>query len=204
MYTPLCVHIKGISPQIMSNGQMVDVLNRFSKKLKEYTSKRKKTDEDYIAMMEWEFKGSLYCFRDDDDGPPYWPAENIHACLKDAAKERKLGKTFDKAVLVEPPGGQVIYDGPRTREGLWNDERFRLVKKVVRQRASIISCRPIFNKWEMKFNLNVLEEKVNKEDVVSVIRDAGRFVGLSTWRPRYGLFELTAVEEKHGKLNFGV
>ncbi len=199
MYQPLYVHIRGIAPQLQNNGQRKDPLNRWAKAIARISKKRTKTDDDHMAMREAEFKGSLYC-RDDREGRVvYWPADNIHACIKTAAKMKKQGKVVDTAVVVGPNGGQLIYDGPRTRDELWEaGDSFRLLKPTKR---GVMSCRPCFHEWEVKFSLHYLETLLGKEDIVQLIKDAGAFIGLSDWPRRYGLFKIEDIQHKEVEID---
>ena len=110
-YIPLSVKIRGVLPSLQHAGRLKNPLDPWAKQIRVYSKKRLKTDEDHLAMMEAEFKGGLYCYEDDmtkmaDGKFPYWPADNIHACIKTQAKERKLGKVVDAAVVIVPPGGK--------------------------------------------------------------------------------------------------
>ncbi len=188
MYTHLYARIKGTVPQLQNNGLRKDPLYYWTKQLGKISKKTKKTDEDHMAMREAEFKGSLYCLDDEKGGPIYWPSDNIHACIKTAAKMKKLGKVVDTAVVVKSPGGMLHHKGPKTRDALWDaGEEFRLLKPTKR---GIMSCRPCFREWEVEFSLIFLEELLNAEDMKQLILDAGRFIGLSDWPRRYGLFEV--------------
>ena len=52
---------------LMHNGQLADPLNEHTKRLKEFTSKKRKSDDDHIKIGEIEFQGGLYF--DDTIGP---------------------------------------------------------------------------------------------------------------------------------------
>jgi len=191
-YKPLSVKITGDLPQLMHSGRLKNPLDPWAKAIRKHSSKRKKTDEDHIKMMEYEYKGSLYLFEDDpskvcDGKYPFWPADNIHACIKTMAKDKRLGKKIDEAMVVTPPGGRLIYEGPRTRNELWANERFRLVKGTKR---GTMCCRPMFNDWSVEFFLRYLEERIDLEVLQALIVDAGKYVGLSEWPRRYGLFHV--------------
>jgi len=58
-YSQYEVELSGDS-LIMHNGQTADPLNPFSKAMKEISSKRKKTDTDYEAMANIEYRAGLY------------------------------------------------------------------------------------------------------------------------------------------------
>jgi len=50
MYKKLKFHIKGVSPLIMHNGELVDPENKWAKLIKEITPKKKKTEEDLVLL----------------------------------------------------------------------------------------------------------------------------------------------------------
>ena len=204
MYQPLYVRIKGVLPQLMHNGRLKNPLDPWAKAIKGPSKKRTKTDEDHIAMMEAEFKGSLYLLDDDDSKKgyngkvPYWPADNIHACIKTQAKQERLGKVIDSSVLVQQPGGRLIYDGPKTRNSLWGNEAFRLVKPTKR---GVMCCRPKFENWEVEFSLTYLDENINGDDLKKIIGKAGKYIGLSDWTRRWGLFKVVEMRDEEVKID---
>lgn len=193
-YVPLFVHVRGILPALQSNGRLVNPLDPYTKTIKAIAAKksRDKSDADAIAMMEAQFKGSLYCYDDKAGGPIYWPADNIHACLKRGAKECRAGPKFDSAVIVEHPGGRLIYDGPQTRDALWADQSFHFVKST---RRGTMSCRPIFNDWECQFSLSYIAADLDRKLLLDFIMRAGR-IGLSAWPRRFGLFTVVEIRDE--------
>lgn len=201
MYKFLYVQIRGILPQLQNNGRLKNPLDKWSKEIRRYSKKRTKIDEDHVAMMEAEFNGSLYLFDDDRGMYPYWPTDNLHAMIKTQAKDRRLGKLIDSAVVVQPPGGRLRYEGPVDRDGLWADDRFRLVKAT---RRGIMCCRPKFDPgWEVDFCIRYLVEKISGDDLGQIIKDAGLYLGLSNWPRRFGLFEVVKLEDKEVKITIG-
>ena len=55
-------------------------------------------------------------------------------------------------------------------------------------------CRPLFSDWELKFELDFDDETVNRDDVIQWLHVAGKKVGLSDWRPKFGRFEVVSIE----------
>ena len=163
MYSPLTVMIEGTAMQLMHNGLLKNPLDPWAKQIRVFSKKRSKTDEDHVAMMEAEYKGSLYLFDENrsleahpyNGKHPFWPHDNIHACIKTAAKAKKLGKIVDTAMVVRPPGGRLIYSGPIDRNGLWDaGDPFQLVKPT---RRGIMCCRPCFCEWAIEFCVQLYE-----------------------------------------------
>jgi len=172
---------------LMHNGQLADPLNPFTKALKEYTSKRKKSDDDHLKVAELEFQGSLYF---DDAIGPYIPGHVIDATIKNGAKKKKLGTIFESCVSTVDGMYPLQYKGPRTREALWADPRFRDRRGCGVQQARVIRTRPKFTDWSLEFDLQLFPCELNPKDIEQAIIDAGIYVGLLDFRPRFGLFEL--------------
>jgi len=193
----LSVHICGLNDSLQHSGVLKDPFNRWTRKIKEHSRKTKKTDEDHNAMLEAEFKGSLYC-RDDEKGEPiYWPSDNIHACIRAGGKLHKLGTKINQAMVVGDDSNFTYKGGPKTRDELWEDESFRFTKSTKR---GTMSCRPRFTGWELKFTVNCFTDLLNVNELKRCIHDAGRYVGLSDWPRKFGHFEVVKIKEtKNGK-----
>lgn len=196
-YRTISFEIEGIMQQLMSNGQLIDPLNPWVKKMTEFSRKTKKVDEDHIEMQRLRYHGSFYMYEDDNSKcvegrHPYWPSANIHACLKTAAKFVKQGKVVDSAILVDRRGGSLMYDGPRTRTELWEDPRF--VHKSPCKRG-IIVARPCFQLWRVVFAVQYAPELISRENVIDLVKRAGAFIGLSEWPRRNGLFEVRDIAD---------
>src|SRR5258706_264418 len=83
---------------MMHSNRGVNPREPLAQELKAITSKRQKSEEDLdqIAYLEWQlglyFKPGI---------GPYLRAEMVHACLRDAGKRSKQGKTVTEAVWIE-------------------------------------------------------------------------------------------------------
>src|SRR5208337_2797122 len=119
MFRTLNIHIKGIAPLIMHNGQLADPLNDYSKGLKELTDKKKKTDSDHEAIAAAEWIGSLYL---DEEERPVIPSENIEAGMVKAAGKLKMAQTV-KAAVMSDSDWVLIHDGPKSLEELKGNRR---------------------------------------------------------------------------------
>lgn len=179
------VHIQGTAPLLMHNGQLADPLNVHTKAMKEITGKRKKTDDDFEAIARIEWFGGLYLT---PQGKPGVPGEVIEGCIRDGAKQNKQGKTATADIMVE---GVIplVYEGPKDVDALFEDARFRDVRGVKIGQARTMRCRPRFDDWAMRFTVVSLGQ-MNPKDVEMAIRNAGVFVGLCDFRPKFGRFEL--------------
>lgn len=173
------------APLIMHNGQMADPLNYYAQELHKISGKTKKTDADHMRMAEIEFMAGLYM---GEDGPII-PAYVIDAMTVNAAKKSKEGPAAKSSVFCLGHA-QLEYDGPRTADELWADERFRLrAAAVVGMGKKVMRTRPMFGTWSLTATINVEITIVNPERIDEWMRVAGTQVGLGDWRPQHGRFQ---------------
>lgn len=184
--TNIEVEIRGVAPQLWSNGQLSNPLNEFAQAIKKISGKKKKTETDYAEMARLEFMGGLYT---GEDGGPVVPGEVIDACIASGAAKRKLKTAFKACVFTSDPEYKLSYKGPRDPAKLWEMPEFRDTRRVCIQKKSVQRTRPRFNDWSLRFNLTLLDgAEVTVEDVREAIETAGRLVGLSDFRPKFGRF----------------
>lgn len=182
----LKIKIKGLSPLLMHSARFANPLDPATKLHKELTAKRKKTDEDHMAIMQSEWFGSLYC----NDHGPFIPGINIEASLFEAAKMRKLGKVIKRALIVIDDEIKLVYKGPRDPESLYANKDFVDVRAVKVQTSKLMRCRPKFNEWSAEFDIQFNPEQIQKGEIMKIIEDAGFLVGVGDYRPRFGKFEM--------------
>lgn len=194
----LNVHIRGVSATMMQSDILANPLHPMAKRMSALTAKKnKKTDSDRLEMAEIEFRASLYW---DRDLGPYWPDLNIERCLRDGAKMTRQGKDVERGLSVASTRNALIYNGPRTADELLVDPDFVDSRSVRVGTSRVMRCRPIFNHWELKFDLR-FDPAIfkNAEEVKAIVVTAGKYVGLSVFRPRYGRFEVVSL--KNGQPN---
>jgi hypothetical protein len=184
-YQSLKFTITGVSPLLMHNGQLVDPLNYYSQKLKEVTKKRTKTDADHDEMGRIEFYGGLYL----SNGEPCIPGEVLEAAVIRGAMKEKRGPQAKAAILIHN-NPALQYDGPRTPEELWKDERFRLRVAAKVGQAKVMRTRPKFDNWSADVDIKFLPSLLNAKEVKSFLVTAGEQIGIGDWRPRFGRFEV--------------
>lgn len=202
MYRTVEFQIKGVVPTIMCNGQTADPLNSFAKRMKKISSKKNKTEEDHMELAKIEWYASLYL---DKDGRPCWPSENIESMLVYAAKKIRKGTDAKAAVFIEE-NAPIIYEGPKNADSLWifrsfdNNPFISRVPAVV-NRSRVMRTRPIFNEWSLEFDVNFLPDMFDEQQIIDTVETAGRVIGLSDWRPKYGRFIVEKTEIKKEKEN---
>jgi hypothetical protein len=181
----------GTTPILMHNARLSNPLDEVAKAMKRVSSKRTKTEEDYAELARLEHMGGLYF---DPDVGPYLPGQMFEKTLVNAARITKAGKKIERGVFIETNVNPLAYDGPRSVEGLWKDENFRLSASVRVQQNRVTRTRPQFRQWAVEaegmFDPNV----ISLEELAEVADTAGRMVGFGDWRPRYGRF--TAMVEE--------
>lgn len=184
--TRIEVRIVGAAPLLMHNGRLSNPLDPATKRLKEFTSKRKKTDEDHIATARAEWDGGLYL---DADGLPCIPGAMLDAMIAEGAKKSKMGKLFKSAVFTDAESYALEYDGPKDTDKLYADGRFIDSRGVGVQTSRVQRTRPRFGKWALNFAVTIIPGAgVNPKDVYTALQNGGILVGLGDFRPRFGRF----------------
>jgi hypothetical protein len=183
----VCVVWTGVSPLIVHNGQTADPLNKFSKAIKEISSKRKKSDADYGEMARIEYTAALYLH---PEKGVVMPADNILATIIGGAKLSKLGKQFASSLFIPESDIKLVYKGPTTPETLFANPNFIFVRPVKVGTSKVMRTRPIFREWSLEFELEFDSEVLNQREVAEAMDAAGLRVGLCEWRPRYGRFNV--------------
>lgn len=186
------ISLQGQRPLLMHNSRLANPLDPIARQLKTISSKRKKTDEDHEAMSKIEFLGSLY---HDSTLGPYFPGENIQRCLVEAARFNNLGKKVERGLFIETEQNPLVYKGPRTSEKLWEDESFRHFAIVRVGTSRIVRTRPQFQQWELEAHGRLDESQISWDQLGEICQNAGMYVGLGDWRPRFGTFTAQLTKE---------
>jgi hypothetical protein len=141
----------------------------------------------------------------DKEGNLYIPGPNLFACLINAGKFHKVGKskvTTQKSSLI--PAGITVEEiiVPMTNgnggKPAWEvDSR----SVVIPSTGGRIMChRPRVDEWGARFTLDVDTEMFHPKFVRTLMDDAGKKVGICDYRPErkgpFGRFVVTAWEEE--------
>lgn len=185
------LRLVGTKRLIMHCGRMADPLDPISRELERLTSKRMKTEADHeqIARVEWH--GSLWL----DCGRPCLPADALMSCFVGAARSRGRAAQARAGLVVEQHA-QLIYDGPKDMDALWEDPRFRLRAsvKVNSGRSRTMRTRPCFNDWSAEFTAYFLPTLLNRDQIIETYALAGYTKAVGDWRPQNGTFLVEPVE----------
>ena len=180
----LKARITGTSPLLMQAETLANPLHELTKAHKAVSGKRKKSEDDYLWLMESEWSASMYF---DEKAGPILPALNLEGCIAEAGKIHRLGKVIKQAVQVMDDA-KLEYEGPRTKAGLWKSGKFSDVRGVNISGKKIMRCRPIFLGWSAEFDIAYMPDVLDKGDLLRVLNEAGRRIGVGTYRPRFGRF----------------
>jgi hypothetical protein len=177
---------------MMHNEQLANPFNEYAQELRKVTHKKNKTLEEYEEAARIEFQGGLYF---DEKKGPFFPAHCLAKMLNEGARRRKLGKQVEQNVIVPDEVNPVLYEGPRTRDGLWKAKaRFADQRLVGVGDKRILRTRPVFREWSITFTLHVFPGAINGEDIRSAL-EAAESIGLGDGRPVYaGQFVLKSFE----------
>lgn len=185
------VTLKGTEPLLMHSCAGANPLNPISKKLKEYSSKRKKTEEDYTNMCYLEWELGLYY---NDEVGIYIPRECIEAALVEGGKPFRKGSDIQKYCSVTEIYIPLDYGCKKTKDELKYDERFRDIRAVNIKQSKVMRTRPRFNNWGLTFNLVYNENKIDFDTIVQALDYSGNYVGLCDYRPKYGKYSVDIEE----------
>jgi hypothetical protein len=189
----IAVTLSGVTPLMMHNDQLANPMNEYAKQLKEYTSKRQKTDEDYEAIAQIEFLGGIYY---SDQSGIYIPGRNVRKCIENGATLMKKGTAVKRGVFVVEAELPLTYSGPRTPKDLYRTKAFVDTRTAGNNKARIVRTRPIFAPpWSLTATLMVDPSQINDSDLRQCIDMAGKLCGLGDYRPypsggTFGIFQI--------------
>lgn len=182
----------GTSPYLMHSDRYANPLDPMTKAHKEITSKRKKTEEDQLAIARSEYTGSLYL----DGDKVVVPTINIRASLIDGAKLNKLGTAFQKGTMILEEHVPLEHGGPRDWRKLFDNPSYVDCRSVVVSRARLMRYRPRFNDWSFTVEIVYDETIIDRDSILLSARNAGSFCGIGDYRPvKRGPFGRYEVEE---------
>lgn len=185
----LTLHLTGNRPMLMHNGRLANPLDPWTQQLKALNAKRKKTDEDLMAILQAEARGAIY---ETPDGVLGFPTQNVWRCVYDSAKAFKLGEDIKRSLsfedVIEPLGVHGV--GVVNVESFLADTANIDYRPVKIQRAKVMRARPVARNWTTSHKFELLDDVLNPRDLVPVLQRAGRLVGLGDWRPTYGTFDV--------------
>lgn len=182
----LALTLTGQRPLLMHNGRLANPIDPWTRQLKAITGKRRKTDEDLIAMMRVEARGGAY---ETADGLLAMPSENVWRALYDAAKAFKRGEDIKRGLVTDGSVVPLFIDGKSVDVDEFLSVPEHIDYRPVRvQRAKTMRARPLVEGWSCRHEFELLADVIDPRDLVPIVERAGRLVGLGDYRPTYGTF----------------
>lgn len=184
----LTLRITGTSMLMMHSDRLADPLAPETKAHKELTAKRKKTEDDHIAIARSEFIAGVYWTAKDG---VYIPGANLDASFLAGAKLQKLGTHWKRGALVLEERVKLLHDGPTTPDALWESPSHRDCRGVRVGPAKLMRYRCVFRSWSAQLTVAVNTDVLNVDEAKKAIEDAGALIGVCEYRPRFGRFEVS-------------
>jgi len=191
----ITLKISGKTDLLLHNGQVASPLNSFAKQLKEISGKRSKTEADFEQLAKLEWFAGLYRDANQDLVIPDYVLE---ATMVAGAKKTKNGQLAKSGMFVDGHASLDFEGRPdkidedaldRIYEG--GQHALQVLVKV--QQNKVLRTRPKFKNWSLTTTVMYDPDITNESTVLQAFKDAGRFVGIGDWRPKYGRFEVEVV-----------
>lgn len=188
----LRVTLYGTNTLFMHSPKCVNPLHPIALQLKQYTSKRKKTEDDLLKISDLEWEAGVYW---DDNIGLYIPNECIAATLQNGAKFNKNGKSIERYCHIATLLCPLDIGMEQDYEALKTNNRFRDVRSVCVNKARVNRTRPRFDTWATQFEMYYEDDKIDFDAVKTAFENAGSYVGLCEMRTRgYGRFNVRIEE----------
>lgn len=185
------ITLRGTAPLLLHNIRLADPLNPYARAMKQISSKRLKTEDDYLELGHAEFVGGMY---HDPELGPYLPGQNIERSIQDGGKITRSKPKVQRGLFITDDIVPLLYDGPREVEALWKDENYRSVLSVKVAQARVMRTRPLFREWSLEAEAMLDPSLLDISELRTIANTAGSMTGLGDYRPRYGRY-IAEVEE---------
>ena len=182
--------LTGTTALMLNNPQTVNPFNEYSKLLKPLTSKRTKTEDDLMEISRLKFLASWYI----NNGVYVLPSQHIENSIMEAAKERKLGKKFERSFRVLNDCPINFKDKDRSPEELFEIGEYVDVRAVGIKDIKITTTRAIIPKWSLTVECWYDETQLDEKDIISSFEVAGKRYGIGTYRRLYGRYEVEKIK----------
>lgn len=168
--------LKGVTGLVMHNDRLADPFDVYTKAIKAITDKKRNmTDTDLEEKCRLEWHGGIYHATDIGVYVPTW---NVVRCLEEAAKITRNGKNIIRSVIPLIDRVPLDYQGARGMDELYESPEFRFRKMVGVGTSRVLRMRPVFRRWAIELEVELLEDVLNLSDLVQIGETAGRAEGL--------------------------
>lgn len=159
---------------------------------KALTSKRKKTDEDHMAIARSEYMLAFY-----PGDNIVIPTTNVKSAIVEGAKLNKLGSAFNRCVMILDETAPITHSGPKTKPEMWETPRCVDCRSVKVGTARLMRYRPRLSDWSLSVLIHFDERMIERAQIITAAQNAGRFIGIGNYRPArggmFGRFDVEAI-----------
>ena len=179
--------ITGTTPLLCHNPQLADPDNKWVREIATITGKRKKTEDDRLAISKLEWYGGLYT-APGITGPAY-PTANIRKCIIQAAKVNKLGRAVERAVMFTKLHVSLDCGKERNLDALFANPDHLHRASVGINASRTMRTRPMFPAWSLAAEIVIITQLLDMDDFKRLAALAGQIEGLGDNRVNgYGRF----------------
>ena len=178
--------VTGTTALMLNNPQTVNPFNEYSRMLKPLTSKRTKTEDDLMEISRIKFLSLLYV----SNGVYIIPAQHFEKSVIEAAKERKLGKKFERSFRIFNDCPLDFKDKDKKPEQLYELGFYVDIRAVGIKNVKITTTRAIIPEWSSVVECFFDETQLDEKDIIEIFTIAGQRYGVGTYRRLYGKYEI--------------
>lgn len=189
----------GTKPMLQHNERLANPLDPYTRRLKQITGKRNKTDDDYADIMAVEARGGAW---ETPDGLLAVKNQALWSSIREGAKAFKRGEDIKRGFVMDD-GFEPILTSYTTRRG-WtgtvkvddflSDPAHVDYRSVRVQSSRTMRARPLIPlPWASVHTAELLDDVLDLHAMTEIFERAGRLVGLGDWRPTYGTYRLEVV-----------
>lgn len=184
------IAVTGTTALMLNNPQTVNPFNEYSKALKPLTSKRSKTEEDLLEIHRLKFLASLYY----ENGTYVLPSEHFEQSIISAARERKLGRAFERSFYIAENSVLEFRDNDKTPEELFKIGAYVDIRAVGIKNSMVTTSRAIVPNWSTIVECSYDETQLDEKDIIDVFAVAGMRYGVGTYRRKFGKFAIKKIK----------
>lgn len=184
--------LTGVAPLLMNNGRKSDPTDPWTKRLKEITTNKKKTEDDHLEIRRIEWFAGLYT--DESGKKIVLPADLILGAVVQGAKKNKNGPEAKAGVFEHAPWFALKHDGPADVEKLYEAPGFCDYRGVRVGNKRVMRARPRFATWSVDIALMIDPEVIDAKLVTQALDRCGQLVGIGDYRPRFGRFTVESLK----------
>lgn len=184
------VTLLGTKAMLQHNERLSNPVDPYTRELKKITSKRKKTDEDLIRIMQIEARGGCW---EDEAGYVGIKTSALYRAILDSARQDKLGKQIERGLRFEEKVERLtMHDG---RQYLCDDYLSNPAhidyRGVKIGKSRTMRSRPIISSgWRATCEFDLLLDVLDLDMLVPSIDRAGELFGIGDGRVLgYGKFK---------------